>query len=153
MDWFRTLLSRFAALFRRRDLDSDLEDELSAHLELAIAEKLRSGMRPEEARTAALRAFGGMAQTREAYRVQRGFPWIDRTVRDLRFASRTLRKSPGFTLTALLTLALSIGAVTSVFSVVDAVMLRPFAFRDPERLVVLREVVENESGRSAMFCD
>ena len=150
MDWFRIAMSRFAALFRRRKLDADLDDELNSHLELAIAENMRSGMRPEEARTAALRAFGGMAQTREAYRVQRGFRWIEQTVRDLRFASRALRKSPGFTLTAILTLASGIGAVTSVFSVVDAVMLRPFAFRDPDRLMVLREVVENESGRSAI---
>src|SRR5215475_12039557 len=98
MDWFRTLLSRLVALFRRRNLDRDLDDELAAHLELAIAENVRSGMRPEEARTAARRAFGGVTQTREAYRVQRGFPWIEQTARDLRFASRALRRSPGFTL-------------------------------------------------------
>ena len=148
MDWFRILVSRIVALFRRRNLDADLEDELGTHLQLAIAENVRSGMHPEEARTAALRAFGGMAQTRETYRVQRGFPWFERVARDIRFASRGLRNAPGFTLTAILTLAFGIGAVASVFSVVDAVLLRPFPFRDPDRLVVLREVVENEAGRN-----
>jgi predicted permease len=148
MDWLRTLLSRLVALFRRRNLDADLDDELGTHLELAIAENMRSGMCPEEARTAALRAFGGVSQVREDYRVQRGFPGFERVVRDIRLASRSLRNTPGFALTAILTLAFGIGAVASVFSVVDAVLLRPFAFRDPDRLVVLREVVENEAGRS-----
>src|SRR6201997_77453 len=141
MDLLRILFTRCAALFRRRKLDADLDEELHAHIDLAIQENLQHGMSPEEARTAALRAFGGVAQTREAYRVQRGFPWFERVARDIFFTSRALRSVPGFTLTAILTLAFGIGAVASVFSVIDAVLLRPFAFRDPDRLVVLREVV------------
>jgi predicted permease len=149
MDWIRTLLSRCAALLRGKKLDADLDEELRAHIDLAVVENLRSGMSPEEARTAAFRAFGGVAQAREAYRTQRGLPWLEQITRDIRFASRGLRKSPGFTVTAILTLALGVGAVTSVFSVVDAVLLKPFAFRDPERLVVLREAEEDEAGRTA----
>ena len=151
MDWIRILISRCAELFHRSELDADLDEELRAHVELAIADNQRTGMTEEQARTAALRAFGGVTQIRETYRVQRGLPWFKQIARDIRFAARQLRKSRGFTLTAILTLALGIGAVTSVFSVVDAVLLRPSAFPDPDRLVVLREAVDDpQTGRSAI---
>ena len=139
MDFLRTLLARCAALLRRRRLDADLEEELRAHLDLAIAENLKAGLSPEEARLAALRAFGGVSQAKESYREQRGFPLFSQLWRDLIFASRQLRKSPGFALTAILTLALGIGAVTSVFSIVSAVLLKPFSFRDPAQLISVRE--------------
>src|SRR6185437_16009053 len=150
MDWIRTLLSRCLALIGRSKRDSELDEELRAHLEMAIDENLQAGMPPGEARTAALRAFGGVTQTREAYRAHRGISWPEQVVREFRFAGRGLRKAPGFSLTALLTLALSIGAVTSVFSVVDAVLLKPFPFPDRDRLVVLREAEEDASGRTAI---
>lgn len=150
MDFVRTLLARFTALFRRRKLDVDLEEELRAHIDLASAENQRNGMTAEEARVAALRAFGGITQVRETYRIQRGLPWFEQAGREVRFAVRGLRKAPGFTFTAILTLAVGISAVTSVFSVVDAVLLKPFAFRDPDRLIVLREAVEDpQTGRTA----
>ncbi len=145
MDWIHILLSRGAALFRRRNLDADLDEELRTHIELAIEENRARGMSASQARDAALRAFGGVTQIRETYRLQRGLPWLEEVARDLRYAVRQLRKSRGFALTAILTLGLGIGAATSVFSVVNAVLLRPFAFRDPGRLVVLREAVEDKA--------
>jgi predicted permease len=151
MDRIRILVSRCAALFRVKKLDADLDEELHAHIDLAIEENLARGMNEAQARTAALRSFGGLTQTRETYRVQRSLPWLEEAARDIHYAVRQLRKSRGFALTAILTLALGIAAVTSVFSVVNAVLLKPFAFRDPGRLVVMREAVEDEvrSERSA----
>jgi predicted permease len=150
MEWIQVLLRRFASLFQRRELDARLDEELSAHIDLAIAENVRRGMAEGEARTAALREFGGVTQTRERYRLQRGVPWIEQIWRDARFAVRQLRKSPGFALTAIFTLMLGIGAATSVFSVVNGVLLKPFAFREPNRVVVMREA-EDVAGKGRVI--
>ena len=146
MDFIRIFLSRCAALFGNRKLEDELDDELRAHIDHAIEDNIKSGMNAQQARTEALRAFGGVAQTKEDYRMRRGLPWLEQASRDVRYAARQLRKAPGFALTAILTLSLGIGAATSVFSVVNAVLLKPFAFRDPARLVVLREAVEDPAS-------
>jgi predicted permease len=140
MDFFRSFLSRIAALFGRKQQDAEFDEELRVHIDLLTSEYIGKGMPPTGARTAALRSFGGLTQTREAWRLRRGMPLFSQIARDTQFAVRQLRHSPGFSLTAILTLALGIGAVTSVFSVINTVLLKPFsAFRDPDRLIVLRE--------------
>jgi predicted permease len=153
MDALRAFFSRCAALFGRKKLDAELDEELRAHIELATAEHIARGMTAEEARTTAMREFGGITQTREAYRVQRGLPWFGIFVQDIRYALRQLRKSPGFALTAILTIALGAGSVTAVFSVVDAVLLRPYAFRDSGRIIVWRETVRELEHIEPMLPD
>jgi putative ABC transport system permease protein len=144
MDQIRTLLSRCLSFFRRRQLDEDLEEELRSHIQLAMEENLQRGMSEAEAQAAALRAFGGVTQTRERYRERRGLPFLEVLWSDLRYAVRQLRKSPGFTLTTVLTLAIGIGMNTAVFSMMDAMVLRPLAVPDLSRVVIVAE----EHGRS-----
>jgi predicted permease len=153
MDAMRILWSRCVALLRRRRLDESLDEELRTHIDLAAEENERRGIPADEARRQAFIQFGGVTQIKERYRVRRGVPFLEEAGRDLRFGIRGLRRSPGFALTAILTLALGIGAVTSVFSVVDAVLLKPFAFRDPGRLVVMREVEEELSRQMSAVPD
>ncbi len=143
MDQIRTLLSRCASVFRKKRLDQDLNDELHSHIELAMEEYLQRGMSEEEARMAALRAFGGVTQVKESYRVQRGLPFVEVLWSDLRYAVRQLWKSPGFTVTTALTLAIGIGVNTAVFSMMDAMVLRPLAVPNLDRVVIVAE----EHGR------
>jgi predicted permease len=139
-----SLLHRLAALWRNLThagaVERDLDEELRAYLELAVAEKVKAGMDPVAARRAALIDSGGMTQLSEGVRAARAGSALDSLRADIRFAVRMLAKRPGFTLVVIAVLALAIGANTAIFSAVDAAMLRPLPFPDPERLVDVRGV-------------
>lgn len=135
MNLIRILLSRCAGLFLRQKLDDDLDEELRTHIDFAVEENLKRGMPEQEARTIALREFGGVTQAKEAYRVQRGFAFLETLAHDVRYALRGFRRSPIFTITVIATLALGIGATTAVFSVVDPILFRSLPYANADRLV------------------
>src|SRR5882757_485123 len=138
LEFVQVFLRRLASLFRRRGLEDDLDEELRSHLEMAVELHVRKGMAPEDARSEARRSFGGVEQTKEAYRDQRGLPMIETMLQDLRFGLRMLRRSPGFSVLAILCLTLGIGANAAVFSWIEGILFRPYpAVAHQESLVAV----------------
>jgi predicted permease len=134
MTRLRILFHRLLGLFLRRKLERELEEEIRSHLEMQIEENLRQGMSLEEAQRAARLRFGGVEQVKEAYRDKSRLGWIENLGQDLRYGARILMKKPGFTLTAVITLALGIGGNTAIFSLMDAVLLKSLPVERPEQL-------------------
>src|SRR5579864_1754816 len=150
LTWLRVLGSRIRGFVLRDSVDDDFDLELQSHLEMLAEENLRCGMTPEEARRAACLRLGGVTQIKESHRDLRGLPAVEALVADFRYATRTLRKSPGFTAVAILSLTLGIGANTAIFTVIDAVLLKSLRVKAPERLAMLTD--PDERGLGSLYC-
>jgi hypothetical protein len=131
-NWAR---SRLAGVWRHGNREKELDRELESHLELEAEAQQESGLPPEEARYAARRAFGNTMRVKEDVRAIWSLIWLERFAQDVKYGARVLRKNPGFTVIAILTLALGIGANTAIFSTIDVLMLEPLPFTSADQLV------------------
>ncbi|MBO0857855.1 MAG: ABC transporter permease [Chloracidobacterium sp.] len=141
------------ALFFKSRFEHDLDEEVRFHLGREVEENIARGMGPEEARSAALRSFGGVERVKDESRDERGLRFLEEFWHDLRYGLRVLRKAPGFTLTAVLTLALGIGATTTMFSVVYNILFSPFIYREPDRIedLMVQDLDKPRSERGALI--
>jgi predicted permease len=129
------LIRRLVALVRRRRLESELDGEVLAHLELAERDALKAGLSPDEARRAARRAFGSIDRIKEEHRDSRSVRWIDTLVKDVRYGIKLLVRDPVFAFVTISVMAIGIGANTAMFSIMDAALLKPLPYPEPERMV------------------
>src|SRR5918993_1535116 len=133
----RAWLMRLSGVFATKRSERELSAEIESHLQLHIDDNVRAGMTPAEARRRAVIALGGVEGTKEAYRDRRGLPALESMLRDVRYGIRSLIKAPGFALAGIVILGLGIGVNTAIFTVVNAVVLKPLPFADADRIVRL----------------
>ncbi len=135
----RALMLRVAGMFGGGRREREIADEIDSHVQLHIEDNLRAGMTPEQARREAMLRLGGVEPTKQAYRERGTLPLVENVLRDLKFAMRQLRKNPGFTVTAVLMLALGLGASVAIFAFVDAALIKPLPYADPSRVMAVYE--------------
>ena len=139
MKFLRRFLARFNNFATRRQNDQRLREEMEEHLAQQTAENLRAGMAPEEARRQAVLKFGAVEAVREEYHAEQGLPFVENLLLDTRFSLRLFGKSPGFAAVAILTMAVGLGATTAIFSLVNATLLHPLSYPQPEQLVRIED--------------
>src|SRR5579871_6714322 len=133
---------RLRSVFRRTQVEEDLDEELHYHLEREISENIAAGLSREEARSTALRSMGGLEQRKEECRDMRGLNRLDHIIHDIRFAIRQLRKSPDFTLTAAVMIALGLCSSITIFALVDAALIKPLPYKNTDRLLGVFEKID-----------
>ncbi|HEX8670890.1 MAG TPA: ABC transporter permease [Longimicrobium sp.] len=139
MSWMKGVAARLRSLARPGGSEARMDEEFRFHIEMETEKNVRAGMSPREARRRAMIAFGGVERHREGMRDGRGLSWLRDAVRDAGYAVRTLARSPGFTLVSVLTVSLGVGATTALFSVVNALLLKPLPVHEPARLFTVQE--------------
>ena len=149
--WFDIARARFRSFVARRNADAQLSADLRFHLEQAVAEYMDEGLSPEEARYAALRAFGNPTQVREEVRAMSAWAWWEQLGQDVRYGLRGFRRSPAFATTAVLSLALGIGANTAIFSILNTLILRPLPIHDPSTLFQVTHRGDGGTAESSTY--
>src|SRR5436309_13820801 len=147
MPRLRAWFSRLLGLFSKNRRDAEMAEEMQAHVDLLIERNIAAGMSPEEGRNAALRQFGGIEQTKEIAREQRVWRWADEFVQDVRFGARMLRRTPGFSILAILCLTLGIGTNAAVLSWIEGILVRPYPLvAHQDRMFALNATTRGQNG-------